>query len=120
MLVDRPAAWALYWLANGMLLAWQIVVMRRRGASALMCAGPAIAVAASVALVRASLAGYSIISLPRPWTTVLWLTFVVMLAVQGLAWWRYRDVYRTWREFAAREKLSMVDMLTLRKFPDLR
>jgi hypothetical protein len=120
MLVDRPVLWAVFWLVNGTLLVWHVVVMWRRGAPALMCAGPAIAVAASVVMVRAALAGYSIMALPRPWMPVFWLTLAVMLGTQSLAWRVHRDVYRRWRELAERESLSMLDMLTLRRFPDLR
>jgi hypothetical protein len=118
VIYDRPGAWIAYWILQTVLSACAAVTIWRRTRLPLMCGGTVIATVIAAAFVAVSIAGYTMLSLPSRWMIAWWISLAVMLVVQTLSWWLYREQYRLWRQHA--EGRSMLDLLLMRHIPKLR
>jgi hypothetical protein len=116
--LNSPVAWVLFWGVGAVqltvfaTLTWQ----RTRMAWTTICAAHAALV--MVALVPASLAGYTLNNLPPPWNVVFWVNALAVPLVLSIAWLDDREKYRLWKQH--QQGMSLLDELSFRHIPRLR
>jgi hypothetical protein len=116
--LESRVAWTAYWAWQAIFLAiFAKLTWQRTGMFwiALMGADAALF---SAALVPASLAGYTIATLPSPWMTIMWVNVGALAALHTIGTFVHRKEFERWKRHE--ELVSLWDSLRFRHIPYLR